>query len=193
MARRNVKKSIVKVSRLRRLIVINGLIDVNMFLAVSLELLKLQLDDPVEPITLVIDYSEGGYSAVGMALAMSLKYSIAPVHTVVRSLAASAALMIFLAGKKRTMVRGAKILPHLNAQVLDTEATLNAIALRGLLQHLMRWDDKVFELVHSATGLSRTKIKKIFYAEEAISGSHARKLHLATHLISQKKYRTIVS
>jgi ATP-dependent protease ClpP protease subunit len=134
----------------------------------------------LDPIVVVIGYSEGGCATVGCALYGMLRNSVAPIYTVAERLAWSAACYIFLAGQRRVMFNNARVGLHSTTITHYADTTRNLVGLYSDVLYVMSFDARLVHIVREATGLPKKKIHELLIANKPFDTKTALELRLAT-------------
>ncbi len=139
----------------RRIIMVAKPVDRELMAQITSQLLVLDADDAKAPITMYIN-CPGGDADSGFGIYDAMKAISAPVHTVCAGMAASAAILIFLGGKKgkRFAMPNARFLIHQPSSMSrgtasDLEITANEI---------VKLREAYNRVISKETGVSEKKI-----------------------------------
>ena len=122
--------------------------------------------------------SPGGSADEGVAIYNLLKRHAGGVDTHNEALAASAASIIFLAGDKRTMERGSKLMIHR----AHTIAIGNSVDMTKMSEVLAMYDTQMADLYAEYMALDSTKVLSMMTDETWFDAADAVRYGLATDL-----------
>lgn len=177
--KRLINDTVVKCYYKERTIAVRGTIQRRMLPDVASALWKLQNGNPTRPIFFVIN-SKGGCAITALMIAALLRNSIVPVYTHVEDLAASAAVFIFLAGKRRSMAFHARLVVHKGKTVLRKRSAKEQLVIDYYTTVVNRW--LVGEL-RFATHMTKRNAAAMLSTERSLSAHEALKLRFATDVL----------
>jgi ATP-dependent Clp protease protease subunit len=122
--------------------------------------------------------SPGGSADEGVAIYNLLKRHPGGVDTHNEALAASAASVIFLAGEKRTMERGSKLMIHCAHSI----AIGNTADMRKMSDVLAMYDSHMEEIYAEYMSLEKTVVASLMADETWFDATESVEIGLATHM-----------
>ena len=164
-----------------RTIVIIGTIKMKMLYHVARALWALQNKNPIRPIFFVIKSSPGGDVIAALMIAALLRNAVVPITTYIEHLAASSAVFVFLAGRKRAMARNARLVIHPARVGIQICPAKDQRVVDYFPKVINRW--LVVELRFAAR-MDKNCATKILGTGCSLSTHEALKLHFATHHIA---------
>jgi len=130
-----------------------------------------------KPITVRI-FSPGGDAFAGLAIHDALKGLACPVHTEGYGIVASAAVIIFCAGERRTLGDNAMVLVHPVKTVLDDlEVKMGDLRTEAKNTELVQ---QQYARVLESVGVPAKHCLELLSTESLFDAAHARKIGLST-------------
>jgi ATP-dependent protease ClpP protease subunit len=139
-----------------------------------IEFESLQQDDSIDEIEIMIN-SLGGSVFKGFPIITAINNSEKPVTTIVDTVAASMAAMIFLAGAKRKMYSYSQLMIH-PARYTDGSTD----------EALVNTNQNIFNLIKNTTKRAKDKIKSWLSKDTWFTAAQAFENSLATEIINSK-------
>ncbi len=147
----------------------------------SLMYLESISDNPIE---LYIN-SAGGTVASGMAVYRYMTEVMrSPIHTYCIGIAASMAAILYLAGSKRSVYEGTKIVIHDPSSVAQTYEKPGE--LKGRLESLEKTKDMICRIIADRSGHTKDEIAEIIMNDRIYEADEAKAFGLATHIIKEE-------
>lgn len=165
----------------RREVELMGDVDAAMADSVCLQLRHLALEDPNEPITLVVN-SYGGSVIDGMAIFDVMNAIPCPVNTLCLGKAASMGALLFINGAKRTMLAHSKILIH---DPLIPRTGGSALELKAVSDDLMRTRELIGTVIAEHTGKPLEEVFELTAKETWLTAQEAVEWHLADEVATE--------
>lgn len=167
-----------------RTILVAKPVDRDLMAAITAQLLLLDSEDPKKPITMYIN-CPGGDADSGFGIYDCMRFISAPVHTVCMGLAASAAIIIFLGGKKgkRFATPNCRFLIHQPSSRAQGQASDLEITAR----EIMKTRDKYNAIIESETGVPADKIVTDAHRDFWLSAEEAKAYKLADKIVTARK------
>ena len=146
-------------------------------------LLLLEADDRKKPIDVFID-SPGGDADAGFAIFDMLRFIEPPVRTIAAGLAASAAVIILLAGEKtqRFSLPNGRIMIHQPSG--GAAGTASDIQIEA--SEILRYRDKINKLIADETGQPEEKIERDTRRNFWMSAAEAREYGLIHKIVRNR-------
>ena len=170
-----------------REIYINGWISEKTLIVVTKAIVYMQRYS-CNPIIVIIGHSIGGCAICGLMIYTILRNAVALVHTIVERRAESAAFIVFLAGKKRIMLRGSYVYPHWTEVGHPKDTRHNVVELKNELLYALQVNERVYQIIKQKTRLSQEEILFLCANRVPINSARAKKLKVATHIASRKLF-----
>jgi len=161
--------------------IINGEIDSDTVLKLHEDLSQLNADKRVKTINILI-HSVGGSYYDGLAMYHMLKTNIKPVHTIGGGIVASAAMLPYMAGKKRVASSATWFLFHEGASTANGSQKYSEIMID--VKHGVSIDEQYNKIVAKESGAMLKLISKLNSRTNYITGEAAAKIGIVTNLIS---------
>lgn len=147
------------------------------------QILVLESKDPEAPITVYVN-SPGGSADSGFALYDLLRFVTCPVRTVVNGLCASAAVLVYLGGRKglRFSLPNSRFLLHQPR----THMTGHAADIQISAREILRLKNRYNEIVASETGKDAKKVAEDADRDFWLSATEAREYGLIDRIVTAK-------
>lgn len=149
------------------------------------QLIYLENEDNSKEITFYIN-SPGGTVSDGLALYDTIMLMKSPIRTVCTGLCASMGAILFLAGKKREMMRHGKIMIHDPSYGRRDMGGMKPHEIQTELDDLNRVREATAALIAERTGRDIEEIYKVTADDTYYSPDEAVKFGLATGIITKK-------
>ena len=148
------------------------------------QLLYLDRSEPGEYITLYLN-SPGGEVTSGLGLYNLIRMMKSPVHTVCIGLAASMASILFLAGKRRSMFPGTKLMIHDPSFGGASLAGRKPNEIQKPLEDLLATRDVLTSIIAERTGLSPEKVQEMTAFDTFLTAEKSLELGFATDILTK--------
>ena len=135
--------------------------------------------------------SDGGCSESSLALFDLIKNNPITINTVAFGLVASAAAIVFAAGKHRTIMPNAWVMVHEETPGPEAFADLNVSQIDKLNKHYRRMEDQASEILATVTKTSVDKWKELHKNETYLSAEECLELGLADEIYGRINDTTI--
>jgi len=167
-----------------RTILVAKPVDRDLMASITAQLLLLDSEDSKKPITMYIN-CPGGDADSGFAIYDCMRFITAPVHTVCMGLAASAAIIIFLGGKKgkRFATPHCRFLIHQPSSRAQGQASDLEITAREII----KTRDKYNAIIESETGVPADKIVTDAHRDFWLSATEAKAYKLCDKIVTARK------
>ncbi len=145
-----------------------------------------QLSDVSKDAEIVVELNSfGGSAYVGLAIYEYLK-GFTNLETKIVGLAASAAALVFLAGKKRSILKNSQLMFH-GVRVGSRHSTSTEAELRQALEQATVFNDGLVNILTETSNLSETVAREWVDGEGWLSAGSAFEMGLATDILDPTK------
>ncbi len=177
-----------------RRIALNGVVTMSMADEVTEKLDFFNNQSRENPIFIVIDYSPGGSVMAGYRILQAMQASAAPVHVVVKSMAASMAAVIVTMADHSYAYPNAIILHH----ELSYGAGGNVTQQKERLAQAREWERRLHEPVAKKMGMSREQFVKAMYEHDSDGdwqefGDEAKKIGWVENVVQRTREVGVVA
>lgn len=142
-------------------------------------------EESSEPITLILN-SPGGIVDAGLSVYdVITTLMTAPVNTLCAGLSASMAFVIFLAGKRRSILKHSRLMLHDPALAGGSLAGLKPLDLKNdVLDNLMKVRQKVGYIISERSGLSLEQVFELTEKDTYLTAEESLEKGFATDIIT---------